>query len=297
MPHRPVLVEEVIAGLNLKKGGIYLDGTVGAGGHAEAILKELGANGRFIGIDCDAEILAFSRRRLAPFDLQTTLVLGHYEEIPTLLAGLGLSQVDGILLDLGVSSWQLDQAARGFSFSREGPLDMRMDLAMGKTAADLVARLSAGELAEIFRNWGEERYADRIARAVVQTRRTHPLRTTRELADLVRSVVPRRTGPLHPATRVFQGLRIAVNRELERLDRFLTVFPHCLRPGGRTAIISYHSLEDRKVKWAFRNLAKATKLDILTPKPIRPSAPEVEGNPRARSARLRIVERQGGWDS
>jgi 16S rRNA (cytosine1402-N4)-methyltransferase len=291
--HRPVLVEEVARWLCWKVDGTYLDLTVGAGGHSEAILKGLEGKGRLIGIDCDEEILEMARRRLAPFGTRAHLLRGHYDDLPEILAGLGLGAVDGLLLDLGLSSWQLDRPERGFSFLREGPLDMRMDLQGRTTAADLLNRLPAPALEKIFRDWGEERFARRIARSIATHRRTRPLESTKELASLILQSVPFRKGSIHPATRVFQALRIAVNREIDRLGRFFTLFPNHLPSSGRAVFLAYHSLEDRLVKRGLREWKQKGVLRILTQKPIRPAEQEVQANPRSRSARLRVCERTG----
>ncbi|MBI2981881.1 MAG: 16S rRNA (cytosine(1402)-N(4))-methyltransferase RsmH [Deltaproteobacteria bacterium] len=291
--HQPVLLEELLQGLEPHPGGVYVDATLGAGGHAEAILKRLGGKGRVVGVDCDGAILTSARRRLEAYGGQVDFVLGHYDDLPEILTGLGLGAVDGLLLDLGVSSLQLDQADRGFSFLREGPLDMRMDQSQRETAAQLVARLPERELAKIFRDWGEEPRAVKIARAVAETRRRRPLKTTRDLALLIEEMVPGggHWMKIHPATRVFQALRIAVNHELERLQNFLGFFPDLLVSGGRAAFMAYHSLEDRLVKRSFRQPQQGGKIKILTRKPIRPVERELVANPRSRSARLRICER------
>lgn len=290
--HQPVLVREVLEGLEVKADGIYFDGTVGAGGHAEAILEKLGEGGRLIGVDCDEEILEQARARLVRFGRKVVLDYGHYEEVDSLLGRYGVRWVDGILLDLGVSTYQLETARRGFSFLREGPLDMRMDLRATETAADLVNKLGERELAEIFFDYGEEPRARLFARRVIQGRRGARLQSTQDVVSLVGTARgPRHS--LHPATRLFQALRIAVNGELKRLDEFLKKFSEVLRPGGRVAILSYHSLEDRRVKEAFRAGSQQGTLRVLTKKPIRPSEGEVRENPRARSARLRIAERLG----
>ncbi|MBI2083642.1 MAG: 16S rRNA (cytosine(1402)-N(4))-methyltransferase RsmH [Deltaproteobacteria bacterium] len=293
-PHQPVLVEEVIQGLAPRPGGLYVDATLGAGGHAAAILEKLGGEGKLIGVDCDEEILSIARRRLESYEGQVQFVLGHYEDLPEILSGLGAGPgaVDGLLIDLGVSSLQLDRPERGFSFLREGALDMRMDLSQHETAAQLVSRLPERELVKIFRDWGEEPQAVRIARAIAETRRRRPLRTTRDLASLIEDLFPGgRRMRIHPATRVFQALRIAVNHELERLKSFLSFFPDLLRPGGRGVFLAYHSLEDRLVKRSLRQFQREGKVKILTRKPIRPVERELATNPRSRSARLRYCER------
>lgn len=272
-------------------GGRYLDATVGLGGHAEAILQASAPGGTLLGIDRDGEALALARQRLAPFGPRVTLVQGRYEELAD-LPGIGKG-FDGMLFDLGSSWLQLDSAERGFSFGREGPLDMRMDRSTGQTAADLVNRLSERDLADLIFRWGEERWSRRIAWAVVEARRRTPIRTTTELASLAAGAIPRRAWPrhIHPATRTFQALRIAVNDELAGLGPALEKAVTLLRPGARAAAISFHSLEDRIVKQTWRGLEVSGRARVLTKRPITPGETEVAGNPRARSAKLRAVER------
>ncbi|HEX9898004.1 MAG TPA: 16S rRNA (cytosine(1402)-N(4))-methyltransferase RsmH [Candidatus Methylomirabilis sp.] len=289
--HVPVLQEEVLALLQPGPGGRYLDATVGLGGHAEAILQASAPGGTLLGIDRDGEALALARQRLAPFGPRVTLVQGRYEELAD-LPGIGKG-FDGMLFDLGSSWLQLDSAERGFSFGREGPLDMRMDRSTGQTAADLVNRLSERDLADLIFRWGEERWSRRIAWAVVEARRRTPIRTTTELASLAAGAIPRRAWPrhIHPATRTFQALRIAVNDELAGLGPALEKAVTLLRPGARAAAISFHSLEDRIVKQTWRGLEVSGRARVLTKRPITPGETEVAGNPRARSAKLRAVER------
>ncbi|WP_250846745.1 16S rRNA (cytosine(1402)-N(4))-methyltransferase RsmH [Aquisphaera insulae] len=292
--HRPVLLEEVVAHLGLAEGMVLVDGTVGAGGHAAALARKVGASGRVIGLDRDPAMLALAGA--ATVGLPVTLVQSPYSAIRRVLDELGIAVVHGIVLDLGLSSDQLAWADRGFSFATEGPLDMRFesgtdpDRAPGPTAAELVATLPEEELARIFFEYGEERFSRRIARRIVETRRAEPIMTTHQLAELVRRCIPGkyRHGPIDPATRVFQALRIAVNEELEHLDATLAILPEILAPEGRAAIISFHSLEDRRVKWAFRN---EPRLTVLTKKPVTATVQEVSLNPRARSAKLRVAER------
>jgi 16S rRNA (cytosine1402-N4)-methyltransferase len=264
---------------------------VGLGGHAEAILQASAPGGTLLGIDRDGEALALARQRLAPFGPRVTLVQGRYEELAD-LPGIGKG-FDGMLFDLGSSWLQLDSAERGFSFGREGPLDMRMDRSTGQTAADLVNRLSERDLADLIFRWGEERWSRRIAWAVVEARRRTPIRTTTELASLAAGAIPRRAWPrhIHPATRTFQALRIAVNDELAGLGPALEKAVTLLRPGARAAAISFHSLEDRIVKQTWRGLEVSGRARVLTKRPITPGETEVAGNPRARSAKLRAVER------
>jgi 16S rRNA (cytosine1402-N4)-methyltransferase len=309
-PHTSVLPEEVIAALAPRPGGVYCDGTLGAGGHAAAILAHSGPDSRLVGIDRDPAALALAGENLRPYGERAILRHGCYGDAPAILAGLGIERVDGFLLDLGVSSMQLDQAGRGFSFSQSGPLDMRMDPSRGETALELLRRLPAPELADILRKFGEERFARRIAEQISEAVRRDAVHTTGELAALVADAMParaRRELRIHPATRTFQALRIAVNRELDELDRFLERFPDHLVPGGRCVVISFHSLEDRLVKHRFRALAWRSSLPphlavqagervepictVLTRKPVCPGAAEIASNPRARSARLRACER------
>ncbi len=262
--HVPVLRAEVLALLRPGPGGRYLDATVGLGGHAEAILRASEPGGTLLGIDRDAEALELSRRRLAPFGQRVTLVQGQYEELAVLVGEL--REFDSVLFDLGASALQLDTADRGFSFGREGPQDMRMDRSVGDTAADLVARLSERELADLIFRWGEERGSRRIARAIVEARRRAPIRTTTALAEVVARAIPRAAWPrhIHPATRTFQALRIAVNEELEGLGRALEDAAALLRPGGRLAAISFLSLEDRIVKQTWRRLEASKQVRFLT---------------------------------
>ena len=265
---------------------------MGGGGHAEALLAGSAPDGVLLGLDRDGEALAVAAERLRPFGQRARLVHGDFRELPALARAAVMGPFDGILLDLGVSSLQLADPARGFSFSHDGPLDMRMDrMAPGPTAADLLRRLPEADLAAILRDDGEERWARRIARALVAARARAPITTTGELARLVGQAIPRRAWPprIHPATRTFQALRIAVNRELEGLGEGLEAAVSLLVAGGRLAVISFHSLEDRAVKQTFRRLAAGTGIELITPKPVTPTAEEVAANPRARSAKLRAV--------
>ncbi|HEY7746062.1 MAG TPA: 16S rRNA (cytosine(1402)-N(4))-methyltransferase RsmH [Desulfuromonadales bacterium] len=306
--HLSVLPAEVLALLDPTPGGIYLDGTVGGGGHARLILEASAPDGRLIGLDRDPSALQKATEVLAPFGDRVVLRHRNFSEAAEVLSELGISGLDGMLLDLGVSSHQLDEASRGFSFRGEAPLDMRMDPTSGPTAADLVNTAPAEELARIFREFGEERWAGRIARRIVQVRQQHPLTTTRQLAELVRDAVPGGKVPtrIHPATRVFQALRIQVNHELEHVSRGIAEAIDLLNPGGRLVVISFHSLEDRIVKRFFQEEAKGCicpprlpacvcnhrpRLEVLTRKGVRASDAEVEANPRARSAVLRAVRR------
>jgi 16S rRNA (cytosine1402-N4)-methyltransferase len=292
--HVPVMRAEVVAALAPGRGGVFVDGTVGLGGHAAALL-EAGAT-RVVGIDRDADALAIARDRLAPWGDRVELVHADYRQLPSVLDARAIDRVDGILADLGVSSLQLDAAGRGFSFQRDEPLDMRMDRSTGPTAADLVAALPEQELADVIFRFGEERYSRRIARVIVAARERQPVATTGELAALVRRAVPRRGySPINPATRTFQALRIAVNGELDGLDRFVEDACRRLAPNGRVALIAFHSLEDRIVKHTLRRLAadETMALRLLARKPLRPGEAEVAANPRSRSAHLRAAERTG----
>lgn len=269
---------------------MVLDATVGLGGHAEAILERAGTGGRLIGLDRDEQALALARKRLERFGDQVVLAHGNFRDLGRVLDGLGAGMIQGALFDLGVSSLQLDEAGRGFSFSREGPLDMRMDPGEERSAAELVNHAPEEELTQIIREFGEERFAGRIARSIVRRR---PLAGTAQLAETVRGAVPggARHGRIDAATRTFQAIRIAVNGELDALPLGLEQAIRRLEPGGRIVVLAYHSLEDRIVKVMFRDQAKAGVLEILTPKPLRPSEEETARNPRSRSARLRAARR------
>jgi 16S rRNA (cytosine1402-N4)-methyltransferase len=287
--HEPVLLEEALELLAVRPGGAYVDGTVGLGGHAAEILRRSGPDGRLTGADRDAEALVQAGQRLASFGDRVRLLHADYRDLPALL---GDERPDGILLDLGVSSLQLDSPERGFSFRSEGPLDMRMDRSRGETAAQVVNRMPETALADLIHRWGEEPAARRIARAIVEARRKSRIETTSALAEVVRRAAGRRRRRgLDPATRTFQALRIHVNRELDGLAPALEAFARSLGPGGRLAVIAFHSLEDREVKRTFRSLA-ARGFRLLTRRPVRPGASERARNPRARSARLRAIARE-----
>jgi 16S rRNA (cytosine1402-N4)-methyltransferase len=284
--HRPVLLEEVVSWLAPEGGSILVDGTVGAGGHASALASRLGPSGRLIGLDRDPEMLALAGRAVE--GLPVTLVNASYAELGDVLDRLEIDRVDGIVLDLGLSSDQLAWSHRGFSFAEDGPLDMRFDPKTRESAADLVNDLDEKELADLIFEYGEERHSRRIARRIVEARRVEPIATTARLAEVVRKGVPGKWGAIDPATRTFQALRIAVNGELEALDQFLHDASSYLNPGGKAAIISFHSLEDRRVKHAFR---EDPELTVLTRKPVTASDEELATNPRARSAKLRVAQR------
>jgi 16S rRNA (cytosine1402-N4)-methyltransferase len=283
--HVPVLPAQVLEYLAPQPGQVVVDATIGGGGHARLIAERLGPTGRVIGLDQDTQMLA--RAGVAVQGLPVHLEHANFDQIRPVLNRLGIEAVDGVLADLGVCSDQLDDPERGLSFSQSGPLDMRLDRSAGQPASALVARLNERDLADLIWKFGEERFSRRIARRIVAERVRSPLETTEQLADLVRPCVPRSRGHgIDPATRVFQALRIAVNDELGALERLLAALPHCLRPGGRAVIISFHSLEDRLVKRAFRDRAVWTD---LTRKPVQADDEEIRRNPRARSAKLRAA--------
>jgi len=289
--HEPVLTAEAMALLAAERGGLFVDCTVGLGGHTQALL-EAGAS-KVLGLDRDRDALRMAGERLNAFGERVELVHADYRDLPRVLDERGVAGVAGALADLGVSSMQLDAEGRGFSFRRDEPLDMRMDQSQGPTAADLLRQAGEEELANVIFEHGEERYSRRIARAVVAARRTTEIATTGQLAQLVRRAVPHRGYQrIDPATRTFQALRIWVNRELEQLDEFLGTACSRLLTGARLVVITFHSLEDRIVKHAFRALAQGrAALQVLTKRPIVPGDAEIERNPRARSAKLRAIER------
>jgi 16S rRNA (cytosine1402-N4)-methyltransferase len=281
-------LQEVLEGLHPQPGDVMVDGTVGGGGHAAALARQVVPRGRVLGIDLDAHALELARPQVE--GLPVELIHASYTELPRILAAYQLEEVAGIVLDLGLSSDQLADAQRGFSFQAEGTLDLRFDTDRGYPAYQLLGRLGERELANLIYELGEERFSRRIARRIVETRRRQPIETATELARLVRGCIPSRKGRggIDPATRTFQALRIAVNGELDNLRSALERLPDCLRHGGRLAIISFHSLEDRLVKHAFRDDAR---LSVVSKRPITPSDEELAANPRARSAKLRIAER------
>jgi len=302
LPHQPVLYHEIIHALQPKSEGLYVDGTLGAGGHARGILEACAPDGRLLGLDVDPQALALARKTLAPYGERARLIQASYDSLSQVLVEIGWEAVDSILLDLGLSSMQLDTPERGFSFQHDAPLDMRFDPASPTTAADLVNTLPQDELADLIYEYGEERASRRIAQAIVKAR---PLHTTRQLATVIEGVLLRK-GHIHPATQTFQALRIAVNQELDRVENVLPQAVAALRSGGRLAIISFHSLEDRIVKEYFRRESrdcicpprqpvctcghKAT-LKEISRKPITPGDAEIAANLRARSAKLRVVEK------
>jgi 16S rRNA (cytosine1402-N4)-methyltransferase len=289
--HEPVLLNEAIDVLDPSRGGIFVDSTVGLGGHARAIL-EAGAT-RLLGLDRDQSALDIAAQKLTPWQDRVELIHADYRELPTVLAARGIGGIDGVLADLGVSSMQFDAPGRGFSFRRDEPLDMRMDQTSGPTAAQLLGDVDESDLADVIYRYGEERFSRRIARRIVETRRTTPIATTTQLADIVRRALPRKGYQrIDPATRTFQALRIWVNRELDGLDLFLLAAARLLRRGARFAVITFHSLEDRVVKHTFRALTAGEEaVRLLTKKPLVPDDSELARNPRARSAKLRAIER------
>jgi len=302
--HQTVLLHEAVDALAIREDGIYIDATFGRGGHSRAILERLDGRGRLIGFDKDAAAVAAARERFAA-DPRFSIQHASFADIGRVLSDMGLQhRVDGLLLDLGVSSPQLDDARRGFSFMQDGPLDMRMDQSAGESAAEWLAEVDEFELADVIRDFGEERFARRIARAIVQARAERPLTRTGELAALIDSAVPRRDPHKHPATRTFQAIRIFINSELEDLRRCLHAALDVLARGARLVVISFHSLEDRLVKRFMRDQARGERLPKGVPvqhedvsgrlrvvgKPVRPDEREVAANPRARSAIMRVAE-------
>jgi 16S rRNA (cytosine1402-N4)-methyltransferase len=308
--HIPVMPGPVLELLNCKPGGVYVDGTIGAGGYARSILDKSAPDGVMLGLDWDLEAIERVRKGLAGYGQRLILEKADFADIRRVLHEHGILQVDGIVADLGVSSFQIEEPQRGFSFMHEGPLDMRMDRDLPQTAADLVNTLPEKDLADLIYRYGEERLSRRIARAISETRRKGRIENTRQLAELIRKAVPgtRDSFRIHPATRTFQALRIAVNREIDSLQRFLPEALGVLNPGGRLCVVAFHSLEDRVVKETFRAWARSCRcpresaacqcggkplVRLLTRKALRPSPDEIERNPRARSARLRAVEKLG----
>lgn len=310
--HEPVLLPEVLALLAVQPGQVVVDGTVGGGGHAEKLCERVGPTGKVIALDRDPEALAQAEKRLAPYRDRLTLIHDNFARLGAVLDGLAIEKIDAVLLDLGTSGHQLKSAGRGFGFSQEGPLDMRMDPAETRGAKDLLQELTLAELEQNLRRAGETRFARPIARAIIQHREAgRPLQTTAELARLVEQVIPRRAWPrqIHPATKTFLALRLLVNREIESLEQGLRQIPDRLKPGGRVCVLSYHSLEDQVVKNFFREQSKGCscppdfpvcrcggkpRLRLLTRRPLRPGPEEIKRNPRARSARLRAAEKIDG---
>ena len=306
--HKSVLLYETVDSLNIKPDGIYVDGTLGGGGHAYEVCSRLGKHGRLIGIDQDADAIAAATKRLEPFADKVTVVRSNYENIASVLHDLGIEKVDGIYLDLGVSSYQLDTASRGFTYREDAPLDMRMDQRNTQTAADIVNTYSETELYHIIRDYGEDRFAKKIAKHIVQRRQEKPYETTGELIETIKAAIPakiRATGG-HPAKRTFQAIRIELNHELDVLNRSIDTMIDLLNPGGRLSIITFHSLEDRIVKKRFRDnenpcicppefpvcmCGRKSKGTVITRKPIVPGEEELEYNKRSKSSKLRVFER------
>lgn len=290
--HIPVLLDKVVSVLEPLEGKTVLDATLGGGGHAAAVLDRMGPAGKLIGIDQDADALAAAKERLVSFGERVSLFESNFSAIKEVLSMAGVPFVDGVIMDLGLSSLQLDEAERGFSFSLEGPLDMRMDRRKRLTAKELVNTLEESKLGGLLREYGEERFAKRIASAIVHSRSRKPISTTRELAEIVERSVPRKAWPrhIHPATRTFQALRIVVNGELDNLREGLNQAVDALAPGGKLLVISYHSLEDRIVKHGFKAI-HGDRFRILTKKPLIAEEEEIARNPRSRSAKLRVLER------
>lgn len=291
--HIPVMLNEVVDLLQIKPGMIVFDGTLGLGGHARVILERIVPDGKYIGVDQDESSLAVAKKNLDGFKDQCSFINSNFSRIDECLTGLGIQSVDAILVDLGISSYQLDQADRGFSLRFDGPLDMRMDKKIELSAYDLVNSFSEQEISLILKNYGEERWHQRIARNIVNQRSLRLIETTEELKGIVLRSMPnnRARQKLHPATRTFQALRIAVNHELESVETLLDKFIDYLSLGGRMAVISFHSLEDRLVKLKFKELMKQDRGAIITKKPLRPSEKEAGENPRSRSAKLRVIEK------
>lgn len=307
--HKSVLLEETIDSLAIKPDGIYVDGTLGGGGHAFEVCRRLGDKGRLVGIDQDAAAIGAASERLAQFQDKVTVVRSNYENIAAVLADLGIEKVDGIYLDLGVSSYQLDTVERGFTYREDAPLDMRMDQRNSQTAADIVNTYSEMDLYRIIRDYGEDRFAKNIAKHIVRVRQEKPFETTGELIEVIKAAIPakvRATGG-HPAKRTFQALRIELNHELDVLNKSIDTMIELLNPGGRLSIITFHSLEDRIVKSRFRTnenpcicppgfpvcmCGKESRGIVVTRKPIVPTNEEIEANKRAKSSKLRVFERR-----
>lgn len=308
LAHVPVMLDEMLSHLACRPGGRYVDGTLGGGGYAEAVLRATAPDGELLGLDWDSEAIERTRLRLTGYRDRLELRHAPFDRIVEVLEPMGWHSVDGIVLDLGISSFQLDDAGRGFSFMHDGPLDMRMDRTALLTAADIVNEWPVADLGRVIRTYGEERHANRIAKAIAKRRQKRPFTATRDLAEWIAEIVPagRDSRRIHPATRTFQALRIAVNGELESLERFLDKVLPNLKTGGRLCIVAFHSLEDRLVKRQFRDWARSCRcpselprcrcegrplVRLLTRKVQRPSSRETDRNPRARSARLRALER------
>ncbi|MFR5601928.1 MAG: 16S rRNA (cytosine(1402)-N(4))-methyltransferase RsmH [Lachnospiraceae bacterium] len=306
--HKSVLLNETVDSLNIKPDGIYVDGTLGGGGHASLVCERLGDQGRLIGIDQDADAIEAASKRLAVFGEKVTIVRSNYEQITEVLRNLKISKVDGIYLDLGVSSYQLDTAERGFTYREDAPLDMRMDQRNSKTAADIVNTYSEFDLYRIIRDYGEEKFAKNIAKHVVAARQEAPIETTGQLIEIIKAAIPAKVRAVggHPAKKTFQAIRIELNHELEVLENSIDTMIDLLNPGGRLSIITFHSLEDRIVKLKFRDnehpctcppdfpvcvCGKVSKGKNITRKPIIPTQEEITENKRSKSSKLRVFER------
>lgn len=306
--HKSVLLEETIDSLCVKPDGIYVDGTLGGGGHAYHVCQRLGKNGRFIGIDQDEDAIEAASKRLEGYKDKVTIVRSNYENIRTVLQDLGITKVDGIYLDLGVSSYQLDTAERGFTYREDAPLDMRMDQRNTQTAADIVNEYSEFDLYRIIRDYGEDKFAKNIAKHIVRAREEARITTTGQLIDIIKGAIPMKVRAVggHPAKKTFQAIRIELNHELEVLNNSIDVMIDLLNPGGRLSIITFHSLEDRIVKTRFRNnenpctcppdfpvcvCGKKSKGKVITRKPVVPTEEEIEENKRSKSSKLRVFER------
>ena len=307
--HKSVLLYEAIDSLNVKPDGIYVDGTLGGGGHALEVCRRLGEYGRLIGIDQDADAIAAASERLRDYEDRVTIVRSNYEEIQSVLKDLGIEKADGIYLDLGVSSYQLDTPERGFTYREDdAPLDMRMDQRNTQTAADIVNTYSEFDLYRIIRDYGEDKFAKNIAKHIVRARETKRIETTGELTEIIKEAVPAKVRAVggHPSKKTFQAIRIELNQELEVLNNSIDTMIDLLKPGGRLAVITFHSLEDRIVKIRFRNnenpctcppdfpvcvCGKVSKGRVITRKPVLPSEEEIEGNKRSKSSKLRVFER------
>lgn len=307
--HKSVLLDETVDSLNIKPDGIYVDGTLGGGGHAWEVCRRLGDQGRFIGIDQDADAIRAASERLAEYGDKVTIVRSNYENIAEVLRDLGIDRVDGICLDLGVSSYQLDTAERGFTYREDAPLDMRMDQRNTQTAADIVNTYSESDLYRMIRDYGEDKFAKNIAKHIVRVRQEKPFETTGELIDTIKAAIPMKVRAVggHPAKKTFQAIRIELNHELDVLERSIDTMIDLLNPDGRLSIITFHSLEDRIVKNRFRDnenpcicppgfpvcmCGKVSKGKVITRKPIIPSGAEIEANKRSKSSKLRVFERR-----
>lgn len=307
--HKSVLLYETVDSLNIKPDGIYVDGTLGGGGHAWEVCRRLGKQGRFIGIDQDADAIRAATERLREYGDKAAIVRSNYEHIAEVLKDLGIDQVDGICLDLGVSSYQLDTAERGFTYREDAPLDMRMDQRNTRTAADIVNTYSEAALYRMIRDYGEDKFAKNIAKHIVRVRKEKPFETTGELIDTIKAAIPMKVRAVggHPAKKTFQAIRIELNHELDVLEQSIDTMIDLLRPNGRLSIITFHSLEDRIVKVRFREnenpcvcppgfpvcmCGKASKGKVITRKPIVPSDEEIEENKRSKSSKLRVFERR-----